>query len=63
MDRPRRRLCSVRKKRISNHDVHYVQSGTLADLALKSCAGTIDDKIVAVNPYMHRYTGQIRRRD
>ena len=34
------------------------QSGTLADLALRSCAGTIDDRLVAVNPYMRRYTGE-----
>ena len=34
------------------------QSGTLADLALKSCVGTIDDRMVAVNPVAHRYTGE-----
>jgi hypothetical protein len=34
------------------------QSKTLADLALKSCSGTIDDRMIAVNPYQHRYTGE-----
>jgi hypothetical protein len=34
------------------------QSKTLADLMLKSAAGSIDDRIVAVNPYQHRYTGE-----
>jgi hypothetical protein len=34
------------------------QSRTLADLALQSCSGTIDDRIIAVNPYQHRYTGE-----
>lgn len=34
------------------------QSGTLADLALKSCVGTVYDNIVAVNPVAHRYTGE-----
>jgi hypothetical protein len=34
------------------------QSKTLADLALKSCRGTIDDRMIAVNPYQHRYTGE-----
>ncbi len=34
------------------------QSKALADLALKSCRGTIDDRMIAVNPYQHRYTGE-----
>jgi hypothetical protein len=34
------------------------QSRTLADLALKSCRGTVDDRMIAVNPYQHRYTGE-----
>jgi hypothetical protein len=34
------------------------QSATLADLALKSCHGTTDDRMIAVNPYQHRYTGE-----
>jgi hypothetical protein len=34
------------------------QSKSLADLALKSCADTIDDRIIAVNPYQRRYTGE-----
>ena len=34
------------------------QSKTLADLMLRSAKGTSDDRIVAVNPYMHRYTGE-----
>jgi hypothetical protein len=34
------------------------QSKTLADLALRSCTGTIDDRVIAVNPYQHRYTGE-----
>jgi hypothetical protein len=34
------------------------QSKTLADLMLKSAAGSIDDRIIALNPYKHRYTGE-----
>lgn len=34
------------------------QSKTLADLMLKSAGGGIDDRIIAVNPYQHRYTGE-----
>jgi hypothetical protein len=34
------------------------QSKSLADLILKSAGGTIDDRIIALNPYQHRYTGE-----
>lgn len=34
------------------------QSKALADVALASCRGTIDDRMIAVNPYQHRYTGE-----
>jgi len=34
------------------------QSKTLADLSLKCCAGTIDNRVIAVNPFRHRYTGE-----
>jgi len=34
------------------------QSRALAEIALKSCRGTIDDRMIAVNPYQHRYTGE-----
>jgi hypothetical protein len=34
------------------------QSKPLADLMLTSAAGSIDDRLVAVNPYQHRYTGE-----
>ena len=33
-------------------------SKTLADLMLKSASGSIDDRIIALNPYKHRYTGE-----
>jgi hypothetical protein len=34
------------------------QSQALAELALTSCRGSIDDRVIAVNPYQHRYTGE-----
>jgi hypothetical protein len=34
------------------------QSKTLAELMLRASAGSIDDRIIAVDPYQHRYTGE-----